>query len=178
MTAICKTILIHGTNLQNILDYGSDQEKTSVTNNGLADVLEYGANPLKTLSDFADGHQELLVTGVLCQPETAALDFGIVRETYLSANGEERYASFEYLDERTQESRMVHKKPVTAIHLIQSFHERDLDPRTVHQIGIELCEKLGVQAVVDTHMNKEHLHNHIIINAYMPDGANKFLMKT
>ena len=57
MTAICKTILIHGTNLQNILDYGSDQEKTSVTNNGLADVLEYGANPLKTLADFADGHQ-------------------------------------------------------------------------------------------------------------------------
>lgn len=178
MTAICKTILIHGTNLQNILDYGSDQEKTSVTNNGLVDVLEYGSNPLKTLADFADGHQELLVTGVLCQPETAVLDFGIVRETYLSANGEERYASFEYLDERTQESRMVHKKPVTAIHLIQSFQERDLDPRTVHQIGIELCEKLGVQAVVDTHMNKEHLHNHIIINAYMPDGANKFLMKT
>jgi len=178
MTAICKTILIHGTNLQNILDYGSDQEKTSVTNNGLDDVLEYGANPLKTLADFADGHQELLVTGVLCQPETAVLDFGIVRETYLAANGEERYASFEYLDERTHESRMVHKKPVTAIHLIQSFHERDLDPRTVHQIGIELCEKLRVQAVVDTHMNKDHLHNHIIINAYMPDGANKFLMKT
>ena len=52
MTAICKTILIHGTNLQNILDYGSNQEKTSVTYNGLEDVLEYGSNPLKTLANL------------------------------------------------------------------------------------------------------------------------------
>lgn len=176
MTAICKTILIHGTNLQNILDYGSDQDKTSVTNNGLEDVFDYASNPLKTLANLDDGHKELLVTGVLCQPETAVLDFGIVREKYLSFNNGERYASFDFLDRRTNESRMVHKKPVTAIHLIQSFAETDLDPRTVHQIGIDLCERLGVQAVVDTHMNKEHLHNHIIINAYMPDGVSKFCL--
>lgn len=178
MTAICKTILIHNTNLQNILDYGSNQEKTSVSYNGLEDVLEYGANPLKTLANLDDGHKELLVTGVLCQPESAVPDFGIVRKKYLAMNEGERYASFDFLDKRTGENRMVHKKPVTAVHLIQSFGEKDLDPRTVHQIGIELCEKLGVQAVVDTHMNKEHLHNHIIINAYMPDGNSKFLMNT
>lgn len=178
MTAICKTILIHNTNLQHILDYGSDQEKTSVTNNGLEKVLEYGINPLKTLANLDDGHKELLVTGVLCTPESAVLDFGIVREKYLASHTDERYASFDYLDNRSGKSRMVHKKPVTAIHLIQSFGEKNLDPRTVHQIGIELCEKLGVQAVVDTHMNKEHLHNHIIINAYMPDGASKFPIKT
>ena len=176
MTAICKTILIHGTNLQNILDYGSDQNKTSVTNNGLKDVFDYASNPLKTLANLDDGHKELLVTGVLCQPETAVLDFGIVREKYLSFNDGERYASFDYLDRRTNESRMVHKQPVTAIHLIQSFAETDLDPQTIHQIGIDLCERLGVQAVVDTHMNKEHLHNHIIINAYMPDGVSKFCL--
>ena len=176
MTAICKTILIHGTNLQNILDYGSDQDKTSVTTNGLEDVFDYASNPLKTLANLDDGHKELLVTGVLCQPETAVLDFGIVREKYLSFNDGERYASFDYLDRRTNESRMIHKQPVTAIHLIQSFAETDLDPRTVHQIGIDLCERLSVQAVVDTHMNKEHLHNHIIINAYMPDGVSKFCL--
>lgn len=176
MTAICKTILIHNTNLQNILDYGSDQEKTSVTFNGLEDVLEYGANPLKTLANLDDGHKELLVTGVLCQPESAVLDFGLLRERYLASNPKEREISFDYLDKRTGESRIVHTKPVTAIHLIQSFSETDLDPRTVHQIGVELCEKLGVQAVVDTHMNKDHLHNHIIINAYMPDGISKFCM--
>lgn len=176
MTAICKTILIHNTNLQHILDYGSNQDKTSVSRNGLEDVLEYGSNPLKTIANLDDGHKELLVTGVLCQPETAVLDFGINRETYLSYHPKEREISFDFLDVRTGENRMVHTKAVTAIHLIQSFGEKNLNPHTVHQIGIELCEKLGVQAVVDTHMNKEHLHNHIIINAYMPDGLSKFCM--
>lgn len=176
MTAICKTILIHNTNLQHLLDYGSDQEKTSVSRNGLSDVLYYGANPAKTLSVLDNGDKELLVTGVLCQPETAVLDFGITREKYLASHEGERYASFEFLDKRTNSKRLVQKETVTAIHLIQSFQETDLNPRTVHQVGIELCEKLGVQAVVDTHMNKEHLHNHIIINAYLPDGVSKLCM--
>lgn len=175
MTAICKTILIHGQNLQGILDYGSDQEKTSISKNDLADAISYAANPLKTLADLDDGDKELLVSGVLCQPQTAVEDFGLVRAMYHTGT-KENYAAFEYLDKRTGKSRYVKKEPVTAIHLIQSFAETDLDPRTVHQIGIDLCERLGVQAVVDTHVNKDHLHNHIIINAYMPDGKSKFCM--
>lgn len=67
---------------------------------------------------------------------------------------------------------------MTAIHLIQSFSEKGLDPRTVHRIGIDLCNKLGVMAVVDTHMNTDHLHNHIVINAYMPGGERKFVVET
>lgn len=175
MTAICKTILIHSQNLQGILDYGSDQEKTSISKNDLADAISYAANPLKTLADLDDGDKELLVSGVLCQPQTAVEDFGLVRAMYHTGT-KENYAAFEYLDKRTGKSRYVKKEPVTAIHLIQSFAETDLDPRTVHQIGIDLCERLGVQAVVDTHVNKSHLHNHIIINAYMPDGKSKFCM--
>ncbi len=178
MTAICKTILIHGDNLQGILDYGSDTEKTSLIQNDLDRAMEYAANPLKTLANLDDGHKELLVSGVLCQPESAVLDFGIVKEKYIALNDVEQYATFDYMDKRTNESHIVHKKPVTAIHLIQSFSETDLDPQMVHQMGIELCERLGVQAVVDTHMNKKHLHNHIIINAYMPDGQTKFIMNT
>ncbi len=176
MTAICKTILIHGANLQNILDYGSNPDKTSVLENGLENALEYGANPLKTLANLDDGHEELLVTGVLCQPETAVLDFALTRERYLASHEEERYATFDFLDKRTKEVRLVNKQPVTAVHLIQSFGETNLDPRVVHQIGIDLADKLGVQAVVDTHLNKTHLHNHIIINAYMPEGNGKFAL--
>lgn len=164
MTAICKAINIHGFKLQDILDYGSDKEKTSVSKNDLENAMRYAANPLKTLADLDDGDKELLVSGVLCKPESAVLDFEITRNIYLS-NHSDSCASFDYLDKRTGKSRYVQKNPVTAVHLIQSFAETDLDPRTVHQIGIDLCERLRVQAVVDTHINKEHLHNHIIINA-------------
>ena len=176
MTAICKTITIHGNNLSHLLDYGSDHDKTSVSLNGLSNVLDYAANPLKTIVDLDDGDQEILVSGVLCQPETALLDFSIGRQMYLASNGDEHYASFDFLDKRMNATRSVHKAPVTAIHLIQSFAEKDLDCHVVHQVGIELCERLGVQGVVDTHLNKDHLHNHIIINAYMPDGVSKFCL--
>lgn len=178
MTAICKTKLIHGSNLQPLLDYGENQEKTSYTENALKDTLDYAANPLKTLADMDDGDKELLVSGVLCEPSTALLDFAAVREKYLEIHGSERIYRYEYFDKRTGENRNARRDPVTAIHLIQSFSEKNIDPRTVHQIGIELCNKLGVMAVVDTHMNTDHLHNHIIINAYLPGGERKFVMET
>lgn len=175
MTAICKTKLIHGTNLQPLLNYGENQEKTSFTDNALQDTLDYAANPLKTLANLEDGEKELLVSGILCEPETALLDFAALREKYLEIHGPERIYRYEYFDRRTGETRPARRDPVTAIHLIQSFSERGLDPRTVHQIGLELCNRLGVMAVVDTHMNTDHLHNHIIINAYKPGGERKFV---
>lgn len=178
MTAICKTKLIHGTNLQPLLDYGGNQEKTSYAENALQDTLDYAANPLKTLADMDDGDKELLVSGVLCEPSTALFDFAMVRENYLEIHDPERIYRYEYFDKRTGETRNARRDPVTAIHLIQSFSEKGLDPRTVHQIGIDLCNKLGVMAVVDTHMNTDHLHNHIIINAYLPGGERKFVMET
>ena len=178
MTAICKTKLIHGTNLKPLLDYGENLEKTSFTENALKDTLDYAANPLKTLAGMDDGDKELLVSGVLCEPATALFDFAAVREKYLETHGTERIYRYEYFDRRTGETRNARRDPVTAIHLIQSFSEKDLDPRTVHRIGIELCSRLGVMAVVDTHMNTDHLHNHIIINAYLPGGERKFYMET
>lgn len=177
MTAICKTKLIHGTNLQPLLNYGENQEKTSFTDNALQDTLDYAANPLKTLANLENGEKELLVSGILCEPETALLDFAALREKYLEIHGPERIYRYEYFDRRTGETRPARRDPVTAIHLIQSFSERGLDPRTVHQIGLELCNRLGVMAVVDTHMNTDHLHNHIIINAYKPGGERKFVVE-
>ncbi len=177
MTAICKTKLIHGTNLQPLLNYGENQEKTSLTDNALQDTLDYAANPLKTLANLDNGEKELLVSGILCEPETALLDFVALREKYLEIHGPERIYRYEYFDRRTGETRPARRDPVTAIHLIQSFSERGLAPHTVHQIGLELCNRLGVMAVVDTHMNTDHLHNHIIINAYKPGGERKFVVE-
>ena len=176
MGAICKTILIHGDNLQPLLDYGEDKEKTSLEANDLENLLSYASNSEKTTILLPeDGERSVLVSGVGCNPNTAQEEFAKVRNRYRE-NNPEYLPSFEFLDKKTKKSRNVQKKPVTAIHLIQSFEEKDIDPRVAHQIGIELCERLGVQAVVDTHVNKDHVHNHIIINAYMPDEITKFSM--
>lgn len=176
MGAIVKTIELHQDNLQPLLDYGEDHEKTSMDANDLENLLSYAANPEKTTLQLPEeGEKSVLVTGVLCNPNTANEEFAQLRNKYRE-NNPEYLPSFDYLDSRDKKTRNVQKKPVTAIHVIQSFDDPNIDPRIAHQIGIELLERLGVQGVCDTHMNTGHAHNHIAINAYMPDGLTKFSM--
>ena len=59
-------------------------------------------------------------------------------------------------------------KNILAHHYIQSFSPNEkISPALAHQIGVELARKVatGFQAVVATHIDREHLHNHIIINS-------------
>lgn len=176
MGAIVKTINIHGDNLKPLLDYGKDEEKTSLEANDLENLLSYASNPEKTTIQLPqEGEQSLLVSGVLCNPNTANEEFAQLRNRHRE-NNPEYLPSFDFLNNKTKQSKNVQKHPVTAIHVIQSFDGKDIDPRIAHQIGIELLERLGVQGVCDTHMNTDHFHNHLVINAYMPDGMTKFYM--
>ncbi len=54
-----------------------------------------------------------------------------------------------------------------ARHLIQSFMPGEVTPALAHQIGQELCEKHlkgKYEYVMTTHIDKGHIHNHIIFN--------------
>ena len=183
MTAICKVIPIHTKNIEPIIDYVEDMHKTDVgyaTYNSESDymkaVFDYTENPLKTQFGIDDGHSELLVSGVNCTPEDAVFAFAESKQRYLGITGiETTYRPFEMTDPRTLQKKIVIKEPVQAIHLIQSFAETNLDPRVIHQIGTDLVNRLGnnYQAVVSTHMNKQHIHNHIVINSFTMDGKGK-----
>ena len=53
-------------------------------------------------------------------------------------------------------------------HFVQSFSPDDrLDPSQAHQIGFEMAQKafLGYEVLVATHTDKDHLHNHFIVNS-------------
>ena len=78
------------------------------------------------------------------------------------------------------------KGRVKAIHYIQSFDPKDnISPELAHRIGRTLARKAfgdNCQVVIATHLDKDHLHNHIIINTYGIDGqkfnANKKTLDT
>ena len=56
---------------------------------------------------------------------------------------------------------------VLAQHMIQSFKPGEVTPEEAHKIGRELCDKYlkgQYQYVIATHIDKEHIHNHIIFN--------------
>ena len=59
------------------------------------------------------------------------------------------------------------KGTVLARHLIQSFLPEETTPEIAHQIGMELCKKIlkdEYEFVLSTHIDKGHIHNHIIFN--------------
>ena len=66
------------------------------------------------------------------------------------------------------------KGRVKAIHYIQSFDPKDnISPELAHRIGRTIARKAfgdNCQVVIATHLDKGHLHNHIIINTYGIDG--------
>lgn len=175
MTAICKTIPIHGSSASPLIKYCADRTKVSVSMNAdtVEALLNYGSNPLKTICGIDEDHKELLVTGINCTAETAAEEFALTKEKYLNLKG-----STEEFDKNYDEAKgKAKRQPVTAIHLIQSFKETDVDPHVAHEIGVRLAESFGCQAVVDTHLNRDHIHNHIILNAYKENGRKILLNK-
>ena len=55
-----------------------------------------------------------------------------------------------------------------AHHLIQYFVPEEVSFEEAHQVGIELCEKIlegKYEYVLSTHIDKDHIHNHIIFNS-------------
>jgi cell division protease FtsH len=56
---------------------------------------------------------------------------------------------------------------IIAYHAIQSFKPHETNADTVHEIGVETATRLygdRYQFVVCTHLDKDHLHNHIVLN--------------
>jgi len=162
--AVIKTIQVHSTGGISAVDkYIENEEKTTLDDENLERELEYDKNEEKTTLKMEDAKR--LVTGYKCDPDNAAVDFGYARQRYESMHKKIDYKV---------------KQPVIATHLVMSFpHDDNLDPRLVHQIGIEFVQGLkerGIgdyQAVISTHVNTEHLHNHILLNSFSIDGKRK-----
>lgn len=111
----------------------------------LGKALAYIENPDKT-----DG--QMLVSGYNCEPQTASIDFEMTAVLAHKARNLKRKRSTNL-----------------AYHLIQSFSPEDaVAPEQAHELGKKLAfEYTGgkYEYVVATHIDKGHIHNHIMINA-------------
>ena len=74
-------------------------------------------------------------------------------------------------------SSMSKETGVQGYHLVQSFAEREVTPELAHQIGVEFAEQLLLgkyQAIVTTHLNTKHYHNHIVWSAVSLEDGKKY----
>lgn len=119
----------------------------------IADILDYVENPQKT--DYGK-----FIFGYECDTRTADAEFALSKWQYLNLTGRKRGAD-----------------DVIAYHFRQSFKPGEVVPEEANQIGRELAIKLtkGNNAfIVCTHVDKHHVHNHIIVSAVNLDCSRKF----
>ena len=124
-------------------------KKGTQTRSCMKNVMRYVAQENKT---FWDGQN--LISGIGCQPETAFDEF-------LS-------------------TKLLHHKDggVQFYHLVQSFPKgADVDPRTAHEAARQLAGYFaGCEVLVCTHIDREHIHSHCIINSVNFETGKKLHM--
>lgn len=127
--------------------------KGRTTSAAIANIIDYVENPQKT-----DGGR--LIYGYMCDPMTADKEFMLAKQQYINITGRRRGSD-----------------DVIAYHLRQSFLPGEITPEEANQVGQEFAKKLtkGNNAfIVCTHIDKHHVHNHIIFNSINLDCTRKF----
>jgi len=151
IVAICKIHAIRNT-LNKSIDYIKNDKKTDVSevDRSFNDSLHYIENPNKT-------NNSILITGLHCNPNTAAAEMNRTQRKWEESRGK--------------------KSNNIAYHLIQSFDPKDnVDYKTAHEIGVKTAQSLGgkYQTVVATHIDRHHIHNHIIFCAWDMETGKKY----
>lgn len=135
-------ILVIHNRLDKCLDYARDPEKTTVS---LADAIDYAMNRDKT-------EQACFETGINCDVEKAYRDM---------------------LETKRRWGKAQRKRQ--GYHIIQSFAPGEVTPEKAHVVGVEFAQRLfggRYEVVVTTHLNRAHLHNHVVVNSVsFMDGA-------
>lgn len=135
---ITKHFAIHGKSYRRkLIKYILNPEKT----NNLALVSDYG---MKNFLDFPS-YEEMVQ---------------IYHENFISND-----TLYDFRHDRMEEN----QRKIHAHHIIQSFSPEDhLTPEQINRIGYETVKELTggkFRFIVATHVDKDHLHNHIIINS-------------
>ena len=137
--AITKILPVRG-QLKGCLDYAANPQKTEYLNTADRQrLMNYTQNGDKT-------EHQLYVSGFNCDPQNAY---------YLMQATKQRWG-----------------KPLDSgnvgYHIIQSFKPGEATPDQVHEIGCEFARRFledRFECTVSTHLDKGHLHNHIVVNS-------------
>ena len=105
------------------------------------------------------------------------LDFPSYEELVKMYN--DNFLSNDSLYEFRHDRQEVNQRKIHSHHIIQSFSPDDhLTPEQINQIGYETVKELTggrFRFIVATHVDKDHIHNHIILNSIDKNSDKKFL---
>lgn len=109
----------------------------------ISSIIDYVENPQKT----DNGN---LITSYECDSRTADAEFTFAKRQYKAITG------------RTQD------RDVIAYHFRQSFRPGEVTPEEANRIGVEFAQRFlkdNNAFIVCTHIDRKHVHNHVIWNS-------------
>ena len=115
----------------------------------VGDVIDYAVNEDKT-------EKMMYVTGINCNPDTAAEDFMVVKRRWHKEDGRLAYHGYQAFKEG----------------------EGEITAQQVHEIGVRLAKEIWgdrYQVVVATHLNTGHYHNHFVVNSVSYIDGKKYV---
>ena len=143
------TSIIPVSRLDNSITYIRNKDKTTKKGQSagsLEEAIDYAMNRDKT-------ERSIFEDAIGCVCETAYQDMVATKKRYHKMDGVQGY------------------------HLVQSFVKGEVTPELAHQIGMEMAERLlqgKYEAVITTHLNTEHYHNHIVFNSVSMEDGKKY----
>ncbi len=115
---------------------------------------DYVMNPEKT-------NERELISSYECEAATVDTDFLITKQMYLRITGREPKQG----------------KDVIAYQIRQAFYPGEITPEEANALGYKLAMEFTKgqhQFIVATHVDKAHVHNHIVFNSTTLDCTHKF----
>ncbi|MBE6766922.1 MAG: relaxase [Ruminococcaceae bacterium] len=125
--------------------------KKPQTSSGMLFVLRYTMQDEKTVAD--DGNK--YVTGINCTPQSAYTEFNNTKKLYGKTDRRLFY------------------------HFVQSFSvDENISPQTAHEIALRFISETekfqGFEVVVSTHLDRDHIHTHFVLNSVNAESGKKF----
>lgn len=139
-----------------LINYAANPEKTDGNQynkaemQALHNVMAYAADGYKT-------EKRLYVSGVNVTPDTATYKMQQTKLRYGKTDG------------------------IIAFHAIQSFKPGEVTPELAHKIGVEFAKEMWgdrFEVLIATHLNRQHLHNHFVINSVSFADGKKYYDNT
>ena len=131
--------------MDHVIDYETNKEKTKAID--VKDNYEMVVDDLRNVIDYARNsdktEKEYYVSLVNCEPESAYEEMKDAKQYWNKKDG------------------------ILAFHAYQSIKEY-ISPELGHKIGVELANEMWgdrFQVIVTTHLNTNHIHNHLVVNS-------------
>lgn len=130
-------------NLKKVINYISDSEKTVNEDydkevfKDMHNLIDYTTNDIKT-------ENKCYVSTINCDEDNPLEDMINTKKRFNKSDG------------------------ILAYHAYQSFKENEVSPELAHKIGVRLATEMWgdrFEAVISTHLNTNHIHNHFVINS-------------